>query len=76
MDVYHGTWLPAINTGFENQGQFIFWLERHGKLTACALKNHYCFYASYSSLPALNRPTSGSVLICCSGFSTRNSYAI
>ena len=28
MDVYHGTWLPAVNAGFENHGQFIFWIER------------------------------------------------
>lgn len=28
MDVYHGTWLPATDAGFNNYGQFIFWVER------------------------------------------------
>ncbi|MEB4591356.1 DEAD/DEAH box helicase [Candidatus Thiothrix sp. Deng01] len=27
MDICHGTWVPASNSDFNNQGQFIFWVE-------------------------------------------------
>lgn len=31
MDVYHGTWIPVCDAGFDNHGQFIFWVERRNK---------------------------------------------
>ena len=27
MNVYHGTWLPPSNADFNNNGQFVFWIE-------------------------------------------------
>ncbi|EIJ35413.1 DEAD/DEAH box helicase [Thiothrix nivea] len=31
MDVYHGAWIPAFEAGFDNHGQFVFWIETDKK---------------------------------------------
>ncbi len=54
MDVYHGTWLPSIGAGFENQGQFIFSVERQagnpGKSRKAQIAKHPNHLAKASEL--------------------------